>query len=221
MASNVMSADAQSSQYPAPAPAPEPQMTSNQPPAGSNAAPSSQLPGHASFRRQRASRACQTCHARKVRCDAASLGVPCTNCVAFSIECKIPTPKRKKTNGKIKDSDRYNLPRASAGLATDEGSDRGETIDERSPRNDSPNGTPATSLTEAQNRQREHDENTYAQFMKPKFTRAPIKEAGRVAYLGESSNLTLLVHDRHGNADVVHYPFTRKYQRISGKTNGA
>lgn len=48
--------------------------------------------------------------------------------------------------------------------------------------------------------------NTYAQFMKPKFTRAPIKEAGRVAYLGESSNLTLLVHDRHGSADVVHYP---------------
>lgn len=27
-----------------------------------------------------------------------------------------------------------------------------------------------------------------------------------MAYLGESSNLTLLVHDRHGTADVVHYP---------------
>ena len=42
--------------------------------------------------------------------------------------------------------------------------------------------------------------------MKPKFTRAPITEAGRVAYLGESSNLTLLVHDHQGSADVVHYP---------------
>ena len=42
--------------------------------------------------------------------------------------------------------------------------------------------------------------------MKPKFARAPIKDAGRVAYLGESSNLSLLVHDRHGNTDVVHYP---------------
>lgn len=91
----------------------------------------------------------------------------------------------------------------------------------QSPRNDSPgtqsvgrstsvynsqDGTPATSLTEAQYRQRQDDDGTYAQFMKPKFTRAPIKEAGRVAYLGESSNLTLLVHDRHGTADVVHYP---------------
>jgi len=124
--------------------------------------------------------------------------------VAFSIECKIPTPKRKKTaTGKAKDSD----------------SDRGEPVEERSPRNDSPttgrsnsvyntatDGTPATSLTEAQYKQRQDDDGTYAQFMKPKFTRAPIKEAGRVAYLGESSNLTLLVHDRHGTADVVHYP---------------
>ncbi|KAG4415367.1 Cutinase transcription factor 1 alpha [Cadophora malorum] len=173
-------------------------------PQGSNPMPNSQTPGHPSFRRQRASRACETCHARKVRCDAASLGVPCTNCVAFSIECKIPTPKRKKTaTGKAKDSD----------------SDRGEPVEERSPRNDSPatgrsnsvyntatDGTPATSLTEAQYKQRQDDDGTYAQFMKPKFTRAPIKEAGRVAYLGESSNLTLLVHDRHGTADVVHYP---------------
>jgi len=92
-------------------------------------------------------------------------------------------------------------------------------VEERSPRNDSPttgrsnsvyntatDGTPATSLTEAQYKQRQDDDGTYAQFMKPKFTRAPIKEAGRVAYLGESSNLTLLVHDRHGTADVVHYP---------------
>jgi hypothetical protein len=42
--------------------------------------------------------------------------------------------------------------------------------------------------------------------MRPKFARAPIKEAGRVAYLGESSNLYLLVKDRHGTTDVVHYP---------------
>ena len=42
--------------------------------------------------------------------------------------------------------------------------------------------------------------------MKPKFTRAPITEAGRVAFMGESSNLTLLVHDRQSPSDVVHYP---------------
>lgn len=68
-------------------------------------------------------------------------------------------------------------------------------------------GTPPTSLTEAQARKEEVDNGTFLSFvMKPKFTRAPITDAGRVAYLGESSNLTLLVHDRQGSADVVHYP---------------
>ncbi len=55
-------------------------------------------------------------HSPQVRCDAASLGVPCTNCVAFQIECRIPTPKRKKVPGssvgQSRDSDRYiNPPR--------------------------------------------------------------------------------------------------------------
>src|SRR6188768_76108 len=52
---------------------------------------------------------------QQVRCDAASLGVPCTNCVAFSIECRIPQTKRKKpqsTAAGPKDSDRYGERRA-------------------------------------------------------------------------------------------------------------
>ncbi|KAF2836099.1 hypothetical protein M501DRAFT_997340 [Patellaria atrata CBS 101060] len=166
-----------------------------------------------SFRRQRASRACETCHARKVRCDAASLGVPCTNCSAFSIECRIPTPKRKKTAQQAKSKD------------TD--SERGESQqDDRTPPTtdaavktraelstegkttvyNSPDGTPSTSVSEAYAKQQATHNGTYLQFMKPKFARAPIKDAGRVAYLGESSNLSLLVYDRYGNTDVVHYP---------------
>lgn len=62
-------------------------------------------------------------------------------------------------------------------------------------------------MTAAQTHKEEIDNNTYVNLvMKPKFIRAPITEAGRVAYLGESSNLTLLVNDRQGAADVVHYP---------------
>ncbi len=67
-------------------------------------------------------------------------------------------------------------------------------------------GMPVTSLSEAQTAQQVRQNGTMVHFMKPKFARAPIKEAGRVAYLGESSNLSLLVHDRHGTTDVVHYP---------------
>ena len=69
-----------------------------------------------------------------------------------------------------------------------------------------PDGVPSTQLSDAQAAQEASHHGVYAQFMKPKFARAPIKEAGRVAYLGESSNLSLLVHDRHGTTDVVHYP---------------
>ena len=53
------------------------------------------------FRRQRAVRACAICHDRKVRCDAFTLGMPCTNCKAFGFDCKIPEPKRKKGTGRV------------------------------------------------------------------------------------------------------------------------
>ncbi|KAJ5090561.1 hypothetical protein N7532_009245 [Penicillium argentinense] len=187
-----------------------------------------------SFRRQRASRACETCHARKVRCDAASLGVPCTNCVAFSIECKIPTPKRKKNSSKPKDDSRYvdSPPHTASALvdaavahfrpdSTEEPVGTGSSEGVRAGQSDSDekddtfgyrksrmavDGMPVTSLTESEAAQQASTDSAYAQFMKPKFARAPIKEAGRVAYLGESSNLSLLVQDRHGTTDVVHYP---------------
>ncbi|KAI5466555.1 cutinase transcription factor 1 alpha [Mariannaea sp. PMI_226] len=184
--------------------------TSTPTPPAPNMATSTSV-GQTSFRRQRASRACETCHARKVRCDAASLGVPCTNCVAFQIECRIPTPKRKKTQGtgnatgKDSDSDRGD---ATEDLTPHPPAQPPTTFSNRAPSVfHSDRGTPPTSLTEAQARKEEVDNGTYVDLvMKPKFTRAPITEAGRVAYLGESSNLTLLVHDRQGSADVVHYP---------------
>jgi hypothetical protein len=55
--------------------------------------------------------------------------------------------------------------------------------------------------------------------MKPKFARAPIKDAGRVAYLGESSNLSLLVHDRFGTTDVVHYPLPENIRGAKARVN--
>lgn len=67
-------------------------------------------------------------------------------------------------------------------------------------------GTPTPPLANPLRPERGGEHAVYSQFMKLEFISAPIKEAGRVAYLGESSNLNLLVHNRHGTADVVHYP---------------
>lgn len=49
-------------------------------------------------------------------------------------------------------------------------------------------GTPVANFPEAKTAQVAADNNTMTEFMKPKFARAPIKEAGRVAYLGRSSS---------------------------------
>ncbi|KAF2850458.1 hypothetical protein T440DRAFT_489679 [Plenodomus tracheiphilus IPT5] len=213
-----------------PAPPPLAAQPSNGTPPSANS--QNVPPGHPSFRRQRASRACESeskapCNSPiiivfatgsrrllQVRCDAASLGIPCTNCTAFSIECRIPQPKRKKTQG----------PRTKT-----EGSERGES-EERSPASasveprdrpalyNSEDGTPATTLSSAYAAQQATHNGTYVQFMKPKFARAPIKEAGRVAYLGESSNLSLLVHD-HGTTDVVHYPLPENVRGAKARVN--
>ncbi|KAL9073768.1 MAG: hypothetical protein Q9157_004633 [Trypethelium eluteriae] len=160
----------------------------------------------------------------KVRCDAASLGVPCTNCVAFSIECKIPTPKRKKGQGKIKDSESDHGESGQNEETTSPatvGGSPGPVIAHRdkSTAYNSTDGTPSTKVPDAYAAQQVTHHGTYVQFMKPKFARAPIKEAGRVAYLGESSNLSLLVHDRHGTSDVVHYPLPENVRGVKSRMN--
>ncbi|ODV77303.1 uncharacterized protein CANTADRAFT_23433 [Suhomyces tanzawaensis NRRL Y-17324] len=50
---------------------------------------------HNTVKRQRSSRACSVCRARKIRCDS-DKKFPCTNCVTFNCECTFPEPKRPK-----------------------------------------------------------------------------------------------------------------------------
>lgn len=83
----------------------------------------------------------------------------------------------------------------------------------------SEDGTPSTAVSNAYAAQQNAHNGTYVQFMKPKFARAPIKEAGRVAYLGESSNLSLLVHDHYGTTDVVHYPLPENVRGAKARVN--
>lgn len=80
-------------------------------------------------------------------------------------------------------------------------------------------GMPQTEVSEAYAAQQKLHNGTWVQYMKPKFAHAPIKEAGRVAYLGESSNLSLLVQDRHGTTDVVHYPLPETVRGARARIN--
>lgn len=52
---------------------------------------------------------------------------------------------------------------------------------------------PTASHLDAQSAAMDSHKNTFVQFMKPKFARAPIKEAGRVAYLGTETSLLFIL----------------------------
>lgn len=46
--------------------------------------------------KRRASKACQSCRARKVRCNVVEHGAPCTNCRLDEVECVVTESKRKR-----------------------------------------------------------------------------------------------------------------------------
>jgi hypothetical protein len=56
------------------------------------------LDGHTAGRsvKRRASKACQCCRARKVRCNVTEHGAPCTNCRLDEVECIVSESRRKK-----------------------------------------------------------------------------------------------------------------------------
>jgi hypothetical protein len=57
------------------------------------------LDGHAAARsvKRRASKACQCCRARKVRCNVTEHGAPCTNCRLDEVDCIVSESRRKKS----------------------------------------------------------------------------------------------------------------------------
>jgi Fungal Zn(2)-Cys(6) binuclear cluster domain len=57
------------------------------------------LPGDGASARpvkRRASKACQCCRSRKVRCNVTEHGAPCTNCRLDEVECIVSESRRKK-----------------------------------------------------------------------------------------------------------------------------
>lgn len=57
---------------------------------------SANLPSSGRPVKRRASKACQCCRSRKVRCDVVESGIPCTNCRLDEVECLVTEGKRRK-----------------------------------------------------------------------------------------------------------------------------
>ncbi|KAK9454266.1 fungal-specific transcription factor domain-containing protein [Dipodascopsis uninucleata] len=193
-----------------------------------------------SYRRARASRACEICHSRKVRCDVTNR-MPCTNCVAFGCECKIPdTRRRKGPKDNVKRKNFYSV----TPTDTPPGSERHESGE--------PDGSPQDSVDDDEQEVDEQPNKpnkvrkveTYAETLqsadgprsdyttKEAYRSAEawlniisntedsfVKRSGRVAYLGSSSNLSLLVQSKAGDSEVCHYPLPEELRVGSARLN--
>ncbi|EMD61412.1 hypothetical protein GGP41_004031 [Bipolaris sorokiniana] len=109
------------------------------------------LDGHTTGRsvKRRASKACQCCRARKVRCNVTEHGAPCTNCRLDEVECIVSESRRKKKWSK--DDDQGTESTSSSGNAT-------RKIASRDALDGSQGLNPATSRAshEAESRRDEH-----------------------------------------------------------------
>ncbi|KAI9732562.1 MAG: hypothetical protein M1834_003897 [Cirrosporium novae-zelandiae] len=66
-----------------------------------NASAAGMTDGKARAVKRRASKACQCCRARKVRCNVVEHGAPCTNCRLDEVECIVTEGKRRKKFGAL------------------------------------------------------------------------------------------------------------------------
>ncbi|CAN6603154.1 hypothetical protein TRVA0_002S02278 [Trichomonascus vanleenenianus] len=148
-----------------------------------------------SFRRakSRASRACEVCHARKVRCDV-TVHMPCTNCAAFGCECRIPEVKHRKSKKNEEKKKQHLQEEEKEQLSEKEGS---VTVGEH---------------TTAENVAPKYDIDQVKKLPKPKSFEPSdywanlldnkVKGPGRVAFMGSTSNLTMLLND---HSESYHY----------------
>lgn len=158
------------------------------------------------FRRPRAGRACGTCHSRRVRCDAGSRGLPCTNCEAFSLPCSIPPKKKKKREGETVN----NLKRVNQ-RGRSIRHDEADIAAPHEPLEATPHDFASLILQADEHIKQQPDmAPQYATLVNKEVVGLPIDDPGRVAYLQEFSNLSLIVHDYDEPASGgVHYPLPK------------
>ncbi|GME31226.1 hypothetical protein GTA08_BOTSDO05317 [Neofusicoccum parvum] len=71
--------------------------------------------------KRRASKACQCCRARKVRCNVTEHGAPCTNCRLDEVECIVSESRRKKKWSKDDDASKNHADADVASVANGQG----------------------------------------------------------------------------------------------------
>ncbi|EXJ84241.1 hypothetical protein A1O3_04908 [Capronia epimyces CBS 606.96] len=154
-------------------------------------------------------RACVDCHARKVKCDGAINGFPCSNCKSASVQCTVAERRKRKrgnSNGHdarqaahLAESPQARFPEARS-HETAEGEGDGEGEGEGSPKPTAPGYEGDFELA------KEHLVDFFTQDLQCNPIRA------RSTYVGsELANLNYLTRQRSANHHVYHYPCSDIY----------
>ena len=174
-------------------------------------------PPSATKTRQRSSIACRTCNSRRVKCNVAANGVPCSNCEKAGLdkECQLIDSKRGRKRKADSDGSRpKSMPVRSNGIshrkvAPSVGESPHSTI--RELLNE---GTPNSSVDKPDGQDdNEGPEMLYAQMLdtttSPSKRRKLLRPGGQVIYLGETFNLTYLLQQTSSepqSAHKLHFP---------------
>ena len=145
----------------------------------------------------------------QVRCDAGIRGLPCTNCTAFSVECSIPPKKKEREGETVSGLKRYVL--------VLEGKSNAEYVRTR-PRKRNAQEIPA-SKERSSSPDPEYTGN-WAKLIQPEVAESTIKDPGRVFYLAEMSNMSVMVHEYGNSASKIHYQLPSDWEKRSLVPNG-
>ncbi|KAJ5609951.1 cutinase transcription factor 1 alpha [Penicillium lagena] len=172
----------------------------------------SDLSAPPSRKRQRSSIACQACHNRRVKCNAAQKGLPCTNCEKASKDCRLIVSKRNQK--------RQSLPSPSPLEAPNDGGN--------SDSRDSVSNYPVVEelVTGSQDAEKsqpstEGIETLYARMLEDSAPagshRNLVRPRGHVMYLGETFNLTYLLQqikpECRASLRKLHFPLPLDLKR--------
>ena len=174
-------------------------------------------PPSAAKGRQRSSIACRTCNSRRVKCNVAANGVPCSNCdkAGLAKACQLIESKRGR---KRKSESDVPVPRPPPSGPNGISKSNSTPPVGGSPQSTVPgrlrHSTPAVAVdkTEGQD-DTEGPETLYAQMLdtttSPSNRRKLLRSGGQVIYLGETFNLTYLLQQtgtEPQNTHKLHYP---------------
>lgn len=144
--------------------------------------------------------ACLSCHSRKIRCDGAERGLPCSNCASTESHCR----PRQRQRRAVRVLSGAGSSSASPGQNASHNSDHVEAAGTETVQVQVPELPP--SISEESELAKQH----LCDFMNQDLSNNPIKE--RLQYIGtDLSNLSHLMRQNALKANICHYPCSQVY----------